>query len=280
MAEATAPTSNPKATLRMPTTLALGWRRTRIKLRQFFRDNESAFFTFALPMFLMIIFGSVFNTEIAPGVTFAQYFVAGMIASGVVYTGFQNLAITIPQERDDGTLKRLQGTPMPKASYFIGKIGLVLVAYVAQVILLGIIGVIFFKLELPTEASKWLTFAWVSVLGLLCCTLLGLAFSSVPKSGRGAPAIVSPVVLVLQFTSGVFFVFSQLPVWMQHLASLFPLKWLVQGMQSVFLPESFASQTTGTDSWQLGQVALVLGIWTIGGLAVALLTFRWQSRSR
>ncbi|HAM22606.1 MAG TPA: ABC transporter [Actinobacteria bacterium] len=264
----------------MPTTLALGWRRTRIELRQFFRDKESAFFTFALPMFLMIIFGSVFNTEIAPGVTFAQYFVAGMIASGVVYTGFQNLAITIPQERDDGTLKRLQGTPMPKASYFIGKIGLVLVAYVAQVILLGIIGVLFFKLELPTEASKWLTFAWVSVLGLLCCTLLGLAFSSVPKSGRGAPAIVSPVVLVLQFTSGVFFVFSQLPVWMQHLASLFPLKWLVQGMQSVFLPESFASQTTGTDSWQLGQVALVLGIWTIGGLAVALLTFRWQSRSR
>ena len=41
----------------------------------------------------------------------------------------------------------------------------------------------------------------VSILGLLCCTLLGLAFSSVPKSGRGAPAIVSPVVLVLQFTS-------------------------------------------------------------------------------
>ena len=99
MAEATAPTSNPKATLRMPTTLALGWRRTRIELRQFFRDKESAFFTFALPMFLMIIFGSVFNTEIAPGVTFAQYFVAGMIASGVVYTGFQNLAITIPQEQ-------------------------------------------------------------------------------------------------------------------------------------------------------------------------------------
>ena len=165
-------------------------------------------------------------------------------------------------------------------SYFIGKIGLVVVAYVAQVILLGIIGVVFFKLELPTEASKWLTFAWVSILGLLCCTLLGLAFSSVPKSGRGAPAIVSPVVLVLQFTSGVFFVYSQLPTWMQHLASLFPLKWLVQGMQSVFLPESFASQTTGTDSWQLGQVALVLSVWTIGGLVVALLTFRWQSRGR
>ena len=48
-----------------------------------------------------------------------------MIASGVLYTSFQNLAIAIPMERDDGTLKRIQGTPMPKVSYFIGKIGLV-----------------------------------------------------------------------------------------------------------------------------------------------------------
>ena len=50
--------------------------------------------------------------------TFSQYFLAGMIASGLVYTGFQNLAIAIPQERDDGSLKRLYGTPMPAAAYF------------------------------------------------------------------------------------------------------------------------------------------------------------------
>ena len=73
---------------------------------------------------------SAFTGDVAPGITFSQYFLAGMIASGIVYTSFQNLAIAIPQERDDGTLKRLQGTPMPKASYFVGKIGLVLVIYV------------------------------------------------------------------------------------------------------------------------------------------------------
>ena len=66
-------------------------------------------------MLLLVIFGAVFGgTDLAPGISFAQYFVAGMIASGVLYTSFQNLAISIPLERDDGTLKRLQGTPMPK----------------------------------------------------------------------------------------------------------------------------------------------------------------------
>ena len=30
-----------------------------------------------------------------------------------------------------------------------------------------------------------------------------------------------------------------LPEWMQNIASLFPLKWMAQGMRSVFLPEGF-----------------------------------------
>ena len=88
---------------------------SRIELLPFVRDREAAFFTMLLPVLLLVVFGSAFSGDVAPGVTFSQYFLAGMIASGIVYTSFQNLAISIPQERDDGTLKRLQGTPMPKA---------------------------------------------------------------------------------------------------------------------------------------------------------------------
>jgi hypothetical protein len=62
------------------------------------------------------------SNSIAEGVTFSQYFVAGTIASGMVNTGFQQLAmLMIPVERDFGTLKRLRGTPMPASSYFSGK---------------------------------------------------------------------------------------------------------------------------------------------------------------
>lgn len=261
----------------VPSTLRIGGARVVIEIRAFFRDKESAVFTFALPMILLVVFGSVFNQEIAPGVTFSQYFVAGMIASGVVYTAFQNLAISIPQERDDGTLKRLLGTPMPQSAYFVGKVGMVAVIYVVQVALLMAIGVAFFGLAMPDSASKWVTFVWISVLGLVSCTLLGVAFSSVPRTGRGAPALVSPIVLVLQFTSGVFFVFSELPTWMQNFASIFPLKWLTQGMRSVFLPDSFAAQEVA-GSWELPQVAAALVAWTVIGAVLALTTFRWQRR--
>jgi ABC-2 type transport system permease protein len=262
-------------------TVRLGVSRARIELLQFFRDRESAVFNFALPMILLVIFGSVFGGQELgnSGITFAQYFVAGMIASGILYTSFQNLAIAIPMEREDGTLKRLAGTPLPRASYFIGKFGMVFVAYIAQVTLLIVVGMIFFGIELPQSAFQWFTFTWVSVLGLIACTLLGIAYSVVPRHGRGASAVVAPVVIVLQFTSGVFFVFTDLPTWMQDVASIFPLRWLAQAMRSVFLPDVAAAGEVG-GSWELGTAFVVLLIWTVLGAVLATLAFRWSPRGK
>jgi ABC-2 type transport system permease protein len=121
----------------------------------------------------------------------------------------------------------------------------------------------------------WWNFTWLVILGSACSTVLGIAFSVVPKSGRGASAVVSPIVIILQFFSGVFFVFTSLPVWMQQFAALFPLKWLTQGMRSVFLPEDFASQEVSGD-WELGKTALILVIWLVLGLILSIKTFKWS----
>ena len=261
----------------MITALRIGLQRGLLEIKQFNRAREAVVFTIAFPVILLFIFGSVFNDEIAPGVTFSQYFVAGMIASGLVNSGFQNLAITIPMERDTGALKRLRGTPMPPSAFFIGKGIQVLYSMSLQVILLLAFGALFFGLELPTEASRWIAFAWIIALGSISAAILGIAFSTVPKSGRAASAVVSPIVIVLQFFSGVFFVFSQLPGWMQQFAAIFPLKWLTQGMRYVFLPDSFATQEVA-GGFELGKIALILAIWTIIGSFIAIKTFKWMRK--
>ena len=98
------------------------------------------------------------------------------------------------------------------------------------------VGVLAYGVDLPS-GSDWFTFVWVAALGSAACTLLGIAVSSLAKNGRSASAMVTPIALVLQFISGVFFLFSQVPVWMQTIASFFPLKWMAQGLRSVFLPD-------------------------------------------
>jgi ABC-2 type transport system permease protein len=260
---------------RAPSAVSLGLARTGLEVRQFARERTSMVFTFAFPIIMLVIFGSVFSDEISPGVSFRQYFTAGMLATGVVLSSFQSLAITIAVERDDGTLKRLRGTPMPPMAYFLGKIGLVIVTSLVQAAVLLVAGWALFGLTLPSSVDLWVRFAWVFLLGASAGTVLGIAFSVVPRSGKSASAVVSPVVIVLQFISGVYFVFTQIPTWMQDIGSVFPLKWLAQGMRSVFLPDAFHAQEVG-GSWQLPQTALVLAAWTVVGLMLCLRTFRWQ----
>jgi len=260
-----------------PSIMRVGFLRGALEIKQFFRQRESVVFTLLFPIMLLFIFGSVFRNTIAPGVTFSQYFVAGMIASGLVNTGFQQLAIMIPIERDFGTLKRLRGTPMSPVSYFIGKAILVIISTAIQVAILILVGRIFFGLILPTTSERWIRFAILIVLGSICATILGIAFSAVPKNGRGASAVVSPLVVILQFISGVFFVFSQLPSWMQHLAAIFPLKWLTQGMRSVFLPDSFAMKEPA-HAWEFNRTILILVIWTLIGAFFAIRSFKWSEK--
>lgn len=258
--------------------LQVGLRRGYIEIRQFLRERDAVVFSLGFPVGMMILFATIFHGKIAnTGVDFRQVFISGMIASGIMSTSFQSLAISIAQERDDGTLKRLAGTPMPRAAYFIGKVVLVVVTGTFETVLLLGIGTAFFGLHLPASGARWLTLIWVFGLSMVACSLLGIAMSSVPRSGRAAAAVVTPPFIVLQFISGVYFLFSDLPRGLQQVAAVFPLKWMTQGLRSVFLPDAFTGQEPA-HSWEHGKMALVLLAWCVGGLVLCLRTFRWKGR--
>jgi len=269
------------STGRLPGAASLTLVRAGVELRQFWRERDAVIFVFAYPIIMLAIFSTVFGaeeqgTEVA-GVDFAQYFLPGMIATGIMLTGFQSIAVSIAVERDDGTLRRLRATPLPVTSYFGGKVALTLVTSLVQTAALLAVAGLLYDVPMPSDAADWLTFAWVFVLGTATGAVCGVAFSSVPRSGRSASAVVTPVVLILQFVSGVFFAFFALPGWMQTVASVFPLKWLAQGMRSVFLPDEMEALEVG-GSWQLGATAAVLTAWLVVGLVVGVRTFRWRRR--
>lgn len=270
--------TTPKLQNNIARTFSLGAKRAIYEVRSYFRMGDQVFFTFLFPVIMLLIFSVAFSsmsfgfgkTELSS----ASYYLPAMLAAGLLLSGVQNLATDIAMEKSDGTLKRLGGTPLPVASYFIGKIGQVLVTGLLQAVLLIGVAALAFGVKLPTDPAKWFTFAWVFLLGIITSAALGIALSSVPRSGKSASAVVIPIVLILQFISGVYLPFSQMPDWLQSVASVFPLKWMAQGMRSVFLPDSFASQEVG-GTWNLAGVALALGIWLVVGLVLCRVTFRW-----
>ena len=265
------------------TVLALGWDRAILEIKVYFREKDQVFFSFLFPVLMLALFATVFQSQFegpdneAIGLSAARFFLPGMMAAGVLLTSFQTMALTVATERDDGTLKRLRATPMPPVAYFLGKVGLVLVTSVLQSALLLLMARVLFDVQLPTEARQWVTLGWVFGLGVVSGTVLGIAYSSLATSARSAGAAVIGPVLVLQFISGVYFSFEDIPQWLKEVASLFPLKWIAQGMRSVFYPDSFASREMA-GVWEHGRIALVLVAWAIGGLVLCTTTFRWFKR--
>lgn len=257
---------------RLRSALRLGLSRGRLELRRFFRNRDAVIFTFSLPTVLLVLLGSVFGDQFAgTGVSAAQVLAAGMIAAGVMSTTFVTLGVDIATDRDDGTLKRLYGTPMPIGAYLVGKIVLVAVTTVAQTVLMIVVAVLLFDLALPADLGRWLVFGWVFALGVVSCALLGIAISTAARSARSAAAITQLPYLALQFVSGVFVnPITALPAGLVTVASFFPVKWMAQGFRSVFLPDSMvAFEMAG--SWEPARVALVLGAWCVAGLVLCLL---------
>jgi ABC-2 type transport system permease protein len=261
-------------------TLRLGFSRIGYEFKTYFRQGDGVFFTFLFPLVMLTIFSVAFsNTNFGrypdgSKLSAAAFYLPAMLAAGVLLSGLQNMSIDIAGEKSDGTLKRLGGSPLPVMSYFIGKIGQVFVTGALQAIVLIAVAALVFRVPLPTDGASWLTFVWVFFLGVTTCAVLGIALSALPRTGRSATAVIIPITLILQFISGVYIGFSNLPSWLQSFAGIFPLKWLAQGMRSVFLPDSFKTLEVG-GSWNLGQIAIVTAIWLVVGLVVCRLTFRW-----
>jgi ABC-2 type transport system permease protein len=262
----------------LPSLLRVGLSRGGIELKQFYRNKSQIIFTFTFPAVILILLGSIFtDTYAGTGVSVGQVFAASMAGSAIVSTSFLTLGIGVAQDREDHTLKRLRGAPIPAGAYFIGKIVLVAVGSLAEVILMLVVGMLLFDVELPSSAERWFTFVWVFVLGAICCSLLGIAISSLARNAQGAAAVVNLPYIALQFLSGVYIPIDTLPKWMIDVGSLFPIKWIAQGFRSVFLPDSMM-RIEPAGSWEHGTTALVLGAWCVIGVVLCLMTFRWTSR--
>ncbi|MEV6836014.1 ABC transporter permease [Streptomyces sp. NPDC051133] len=270
-------TARPSAAA-LPGAWSLGLLRGGMEIRQFFRQREQVVFTFAFPVVFLFLFASIFRGGVrGTGITASQLYVPAMTASGIMSTSFQSLGISIAVERDEKALRRLRGTPMPPAAYFLGKIWLVLFTGVLETAILLAVGTAFYGVHLPSDPGRWFDFAWIFVLGLTACALLGIAISSVPRSAKSAGSVVVLPFLLLQFVSGVYIAIDAVPGWMLDIGALFPLKWLCQGLRGVFLPDS-AKVLEQAHAWEFGRIAMVLGAWCVGGLVLCLLTFRWKNR--
>jgi ABC-2 type transport system permease protein len=258
-------------------TIRISLKAALLDVKCTFRNGQSLGFTMLLPVILLMIFAGIFGAKI-PGtdVSGSQYYTASIMGSIMMSTGFVSTAIGVSRDRDFGLLKRLAGTPMPKASFFLARVSATMMVILMQIVLLIGLGKLFYDLSFPTTIGKWATLAFVVIVGGMSSTFLGIAVGGRIKNSEAAPAVVNLPFIILQFLSGVFIRFSliQSDV-MRNIASIFPLRWMALGVRSVFLPDAYVREGEIPASWQHDKTLAMLGIWLLVSFALCMVTFRW-----
>lgn len=242
-------------------------------LKTFWRDPAALFFTAVMPLIFLFIFVTIFGSEkVGPRgetINYSTYYVPSIVGLGVIMATFQNLAISLTTLREYGILKRVRGTPLPTWIFISGRIGQSIVIALLLVVLIVAIGNIVYGVEIPTQTLPAFLVTIVVGAASFCC--LGVAVTAIMPTENAAPAIANAIVLPLLFISGVFFSIDEAPKWIGTLASIFPVDHFVDALKTSFNP-----YTEGA-GFEWGKLA-ALAAWGVGGLIVAIYSFRWTPR--
>lgn len=232
----------------------------RYEQRAYWRNRGRGIFTFVMPLLFLVLFASINGGNRLHNygnITYDQFFVPGILAYGVIAATYVNMAIGTAILRDEGILKRMQGTPLPRWAYMAARVGsTVLIVGLMTVITLGL-GVTVYGLTLRAATLPGLIVTLI--LGTAAFTTLGIGITRFISNAEAAPVIVNLTVLPLTFISSIWFPPTGLPKALDEIAKIFPLRPFADGLQHVFNPH-----TTGTAL--VGHDLRTLAIWTVVGL--------------
>jgi ABC-2 type transport system permease protein len=246
----------------------------RYDLRCFWRNTQSRFFTVALPVLFLVIFGSVFsnaNVKVPGGrIDESVYYVPGLIAFGLIAAAFMNLAVTVVRNRESDIYKRRRATPVSASALITGRALVGVLTALAIAALLLVIGWAAYGASVPGRTAPALILDVVVGATVFCC--LGFAVASVIGNVDAGQPVVQAIVLPLCFISGVFIPASELPRWLVNVGDVFPVRPLAAALLVAYNPHTVGS------GMRWGDLAIVLA-WGAAGLVIAVRRFSWLPRS-
>lgn len=231
-----------------------------MELRLLVRSGESLIVTLGIPLGILVFFSlvDVLPTADEPAVDFL---VPGVLAISVVATGLVAVAIQTAFERKYGVLKRLGGTPLPRAGFLAAK-GLAVAAMLAVqavLVLLVAAGLLGWR-----PAGGALLVPPLLVLGAVMATSLGLLLAGTLRA-EATLALSNALFLVLLGVSGVSFAAEALPDALAAVGQALPLGALGAALRAPLAGDGLAVGPT-----------LLTAAWGLLALLAASRTFRWE----
>ena len=167
-----------------------------------------------------------------PGFESRWFFVPGVIGSLMLVITVNLTAFAVVREREIGTLEQVMVSPIRPMEFILGKTLPSFLVGLAEATLITLVGTLWFRV--PFRGDPLVLLLGVSLF--LTCTLgMGLLISTLCKTQQQAFAL-SFFVLMPGFTlSGFSFPIASMPLAMQWLTYLNPLRYLLVVLRGTFL---------------------------------------------
>jgi ABC-2 type transport system permease protein len=220
----------------------------RYEQRSYWRNRGRGLFTFIFPLTFLVIFASLnkgVRLHKLGGLPYNDFFVPGILAYGIIGTTYVNMAIGTAVLRDQGILKRMQGTPLPRWAYIAARIGSTVLIVGAITLVTLALGAFAYGVDLRAATLPGLIVTLV--LGTAAFTTLGIGITRFIANAEVAPVIVNLTVLPLTFISGVWFPVIGMPKALVDIAKIFPIRPLADGLQYAFNPHTAGPGFNGAD---------------------------------
>lgn len=216
----------------------------------------------AFPVMFYVLFGLVFGSRGAGGVSMATYLIATYGAFGVIGAALFGFGVAVATERGQGWMILKRATPMPPLAFFLAKLVMCTIFAAIIVALLSALGVVFGGVRLP--AMAWTQLVTTLTIGAVPFCALGLAIGYI-AGPNGAVPIVNLIYLPMAFMSGLWIPIEAMPSLIKALAPFLPAYHLGQ------LALVAVDASAGAPAWT--HVSALAGF-TLAGLGLALWGYR------
>jgi len=238
-----------------------------IEFKLFLREPEAFFFTLIFPLFILLVFGSIYGNQPTPffgGHGTVDVSVPAYMAIIIGMSGLMNIPMAVATEREKGILKRLRATPIHPRTILLGWVVVYFIVTLAGALLLIIAGKIIYNLRFEgNPISVFLAFT-LSTFSFLS---LGFVIASVAPTARTANIVGSVVFFPMMFLSGATFPSQIMPESVRRVSDLLPLTYVVKLLQGFWFGGLWEDHLKG--------IIILLGI-LIVGVVISAKTFRWE----
>ncbi|MET0553034.1 MAG: ABC transporter permease [Vicinamibacteria bacterium] len=196
--------------------------------------------------------------------TYADFVTPGILSMAVFAFCLFSIVYVVAM-RENGTLKRLELTPLTRGSFLASQVLVRLILMALQVAVLLGLAALFFGFRV---AGSWWALAAVLAVAAPAYISLSYALGSFCDNSRVANGLINFAYTPQVFLGGVFFPVQSLPGALQTIVGYLPLTCLVTSVRRISV------QGASLADVRLELLALVL--WAVASFLVARRFFRWS----